>query len=51
MLDDKPFEVYNGELKVQIQEYEKFVYPDAMVVSEGLNTIKIAVIPSLIRYW
>ncbi len=32
LLDDQPFEVYNSEVKVQIPEYKKFVYPDVMVV-------------------
>ena len=34
LLDDESFEVYNSEVKVQIPEYKKFVYPDVMVVSQ-----------------
>ena len=34
LLEDQPFEIYNGEVKVQIPAYDKFVYPDVMVVSQ-----------------
>lgn len=34
LLEDQPFEVYNSDVKVQIPVYNRFVYPDVMVVSQ-----------------
>ncbi len=34
LLEDQPFEVYNSEVKIQIPAYNRFVYPDVMVVSQ-----------------
>ncbi len=33
LLEDKPFRIYNSDIKIQIPAYHKFVYPDAAVVS------------------
>ena len=33
LLDDQPFDIYTSDIKVQIPEYDKFVYADASVVS------------------
>ena len=33
LLDDKPFEVYNSDIKIQTPAYNKFVYSDVAVVS------------------
>lgn len=32
--EDKPFMVYTSDVKIQIPDYGKFVYPDASVVSQ-----------------
>ncbi len=34
LLEDQPFEVYNSEVKTQVPTYNKFIYPDVMVVSQ-----------------
>ncbi|MGB3778628.1 MAG: Uma2 family endonuclease [Tunicatimonas sp.] len=34
LLDDGPFEVYTSDIKIQISTYQKFIYPDAAVVSQ-----------------
>ena len=33
LLENKPFEVYNSDIRIQIIDYGKFVYPDAVVVN------------------
>jgi Uma2 family endonuclease len=33
LLEDKPFEIYTSDIKIQIPEYGKFVYADVSVVS------------------
>ncbi len=34
LLDDGPFEIYTSDIKIQIPAYQKFIYPDAAVVSK-----------------